>query len=99
MSQPGQTPWTRWLFFESKPRKQCRVICKDGMREVYGDKQSMCLTNAAFKAVIRADFQKKDGGAGAQQGSCKTGEKEYTDSTGKVTCIGNKYVEDILRYY
>jgi len=89
----------KMAFFESKPRKQCRVICKDGMREVYGDKQSMCLTNAAFKAVIRADFQKKAGGEGAQQGSCKDDENEYTDSDGVKTCISMAYVRDILKYY
>jgi len=87
-------------YFESKPRKQCRVICKDGMREVYGDKQSMCLTNAAFKAVIRADFAEKDGtSSGAQQGSCRDGQKEYTDSSGDKTCIGVEFVKDILKYY
>jgi len=90
----------KMAYFESKPRKQCRVICKDGMREVYGNKQSMCLTNAAFKAVIRADFAEKDGtGSGAQQGSCENGQTEYTDSSGAKTCIGKEFVEDILRFY
>jgi len=81
----------REAFFETKPRKQCRVICKDGTREVYGTEESMCLSNEAFRAVIMADE--------AKQGGCAGGENEYTDTTGTKTCIRADFVKDVLSYF
>jgi hypothetical protein len=78
-------------FFALKPRKQCRIICKEGTREVYGNKESMCLSNEAFRAVIMS----KD----VQQGSCQDGEQEYIDTTGAKTCIGIAFVNDIRDFF
>jgi len=78
-------------FFELKPRKLCRIICKEGTREVYGNKESMCLSNEAYRAVILSD--------NAQQGSCAVDHKEFTDTTGTKTCLGDAFVNDIREFF
>jgi nitrogen regulatory protein PII len=55
----------------------------------------MCISSAAYKAIVVSEVK----GTGAQQGSCKDGQKEYTDSSGGKTCIGVDFVTDILKYF
>jgi len=91
----GEDAATKEAFFENRAsRKECRFKCKDGTREVYGEARSMCITSAAYKAIVVSEVK----GKGAQQGSCKDGQKEYTDSSGVKTCMGMDFVNDILKY-
>jgi len=95
-NQPtGEDASTKDAFFENRAsRKECRFKCKDGTREVYGEARSMCISSAAYKAIVVSEVK----GKGAQQGSCKDGQKEYTDSSGAKTCVGVDFVNDILKY-
>lgn len=77
--------------FELKPHKVCRFICKEGLREVFGNKESICLTNEAFKSVIRAEVK------GLQQGDCQEGESAIPISGKAVQCIRNDFVDDIIQ--
>jgi len=66
-------------FFELTPKKRCRFICKDGTREVFGDKSSTCMDSVKYKMVIFASF---DGDF--KQGRCSENHYEIP----KVGCEG-----------
>jgi uncharacterized membrane protein len=57
------------------------------MREVFGNKESMCVTNEAFRAVLVADKLAK--------GRCSDGFKEFTVKDGS-ECIRDDFVDDIV---
>merc|ERR1719188_1233956 len=66
----GAAAADREARFETRPRKVCRIVCKDGLREVFGNKESTCVTNEAFRAVLVAE--------GLAKGRCTDGFKEIT---------------------
>merc|ERR1712187_662931 len=73
--------------FELFPKRGCRFVCKDGLKEVLGHKHSVCLSNAEYKAVVRA-------GETLKQGHCPDGSYEIPTPASK--CIGQDHVENIL---
>lgn len=77
-------------FFELRPRKLCREICRDGTREVFGNKESTCMTHKKYKAVIHAEFN------GLEQGDCPDDKWKIPVPDSDSECIRKDFVSNIL---
>jgi len=77
-------------FFELRPRKLCREICKDGTREVFGNKESTCMTHKKFKAVIRLEFND------LEEGDCANDEWKIPMPDSDSECIRKDFFSNVL---
>jgi hypothetical protein len=75
--------------FELRPKKTCRHVCKEGLREVFGHLRSICIKNDVYKAVVRAELK------GFEQGACDMGFYEVPVGSGK-ECVPEDYAHDIV---
>jgi len=84
---------TRDAFFEVTPRKRCRSICRDGTREVFGDKESTCMDKLKYKSVIYAEMD------GFKQGSCSEKHYEIPIIRGEGSeCVRRDYADNIVSF-
>ena len=84
---------TRDAFFELTPRKRCRSICRDGTREVFGDKESTCMDSKKYKSVIYAEMD------GFKQGRCSEKHYEIPIIRGEGTeCVRRDYADNIVSF-
>lgn len=77
--------------FEISPKRACRWVCKEGLREVLGDKHSICISNQIYKAVLKAEA------LGWKQGACDSGMYEIPLGSNQTKCMQEDHVKDIIR--
>jgi len=82
-------------FFDVEPHHQCRQTCKPGLKEVFRQGESRCVTHALYTAVLKAGLSDK-----LQQGRCAdAGDIEVPvpgGSLGGYECLHREYVEYIM---
>jgi len=84
---------TKDAFFEVTPRKRCRSICREGTREVFGDKRSKCMDSLKYKSVIYAEMD------GFKKGKCAENEYEIPIiRTSNTECVPKDYADDIVSF-